>query len=110
MKTIKFSKVHNYIVTSANRHKSMFCAFMFFQWLMLRQQIYQEEQAPIGGGNSTQFYTHYTQYQTQYANYPPPQWPPQPQEYPQNGYIATPVEQQYNQCNVHFGCVHSASR
>ncbi|XP_052765793.1 meiosis regulator and mRNA stability factor 1-like isoform X2 [Mya arenaria] len=33
------------------------------QMLMLQQQIYQEEQMPLGGGDSTQFYSHYTQYQ-----------------------------------------------
>ena len=46
-----------------------------FQLLMLQQQIYQEEQAPIGNinNNSTQFYTHYTKYQaTSYYGYPPP--------------------------------------
>ena len=36
---------------------------------MLQQQIYQEEQLPMEGGNSTQFYSHFTQYQSSYEDY-----------------------------------------
>lgn len=55
------------------------------QLLMLQQQIYQEEQMPIASGNSTQFYSHYTQYQQSlYTDYQS-QW--QPQDYQQNGYV-----------------------